>query len=106
MNKIYSWRSRHVTAVPRLLRYTVARRGQPFAACALLPRKGFTVGLMRAKDSISALQPRRRMGTRRKQRRENAPPPCFLRPSPGASLKAIPGCIRRNCGQKIRAFSL
>ena len=29
--------------------------GSPFAACALLPRKGFTVGLIRAKDSISAL---------------------------------------------------
>ena len=47
--------------------------------------------------------------TRRKQSPKNASS-CSLRPFPGASsgasLKAISGCIRRNCGQKIRAFSL
>ena len=56
-----------------------------------------------------ARRTRSRMATRRKQRPKNASS-CSLRPFPGASsgasLKAISGCIRRNCGQKIRAFSL
>ena len=87
MNKIYSWRLRHVTAVPHLLRYTVARRRQPICCLRAFAAQGLQRGLMRAKGSISALsaaQPhgpratawasRSRMATHRKQRPKNAQP--------------------------------
>ena len=79
MNKIYSWRLRHVTAVPRLLRYTVARRRQPicclraFAAQGLQrgphARKGFDICPV---SRSAAWASRSRMVTRRKQSPKNA----------------------------------
>ena len=86
MNKIYSWRLRHVTVVPRLLRYTVAQRGQAigglraFAAQGLqrgpYPRKGFDI-CPASRSAAWATRSRMglgsRMATRRKQSPKNAP---------------------------------
>ena len=110
MNKIYSWRLRHVTAVPRLLRYTVARRRQPICCLRAFAAQGLQRGLMRAKGSISALSAaaphgpraaawasRSRMATRRKQSPKNAPQAkpeervvVFLTAIPRGILRGIP----------------
>ena len=110
MNKIYSWRLRHVTVVPRLLRYTVAQRGQAicclraFAAQGLqrgpYPRKGFDI-CPASRSAAWATRHRMglgsRMATRRKQSPKNAPQAkpeervvVFLTAIPRGILRGIP----------------